>query len=256
MNPDTVHRLVALNRQFYQTLGLSFSSTRQRLQPGVVKVLEKLHSSRRLIDLGCGNGELWRSLARSGFLGRYIGLDFSPQLLQVAIDGPPGIKGTTGIDPQGGPGNEQATFLQVDLSAEDWEKTVPEQPFDMALAFAVLHHLPGDLVRLEVLRKVHQLLVPGGRFFHSEWQFLNASRLRSRIQPWAAAGFSPEEVDPGDYLLDWRHEGYGLRYVHHFDLAELSVLAEASGFHILETFQSDGENGQLGLYQEWLKAEN
>jgi hypothetical protein len=31
----------------------------------------------------------------------------------------------------------------------------------------------------------------------------------------------------------------------------LEQLAAETGFHILETFSSDGENGALGLYQVW-----
>jgi hypothetical protein len=58
-------------------------------------------------------------------------------------------------------------------------------------------------------------------------------------------------VDAGDYLLDWRQGGSGLRYVHHFDEAELSALAATTGFRVLETFYSDGEGGRLGLYQVW-----
>ncbi len=239
VNPDIVHRLLTLNRQFYQTFGQSFSSTRQRLQPGVKRIFSSLLGSTRLLDLGCGNGQLWRALARSGYSGVYVGLDFSPQLLIEAGE-------------QGG-GKGRGVFLQADLSDEAWQAAVPELPFDVAVAFAVLHHLPGQTLRLEVLRKMHRLLAPGGRFFHSEWQFLNSARLRGHIQPWEAAGLSPGQVDPGDYLLDWRHGGYGLRYAHHFDQAELAELAEESGFHVVGTFLLDGENGKSGLYQEWEK---
>ena len=55
----------------------------------------------------------------------------------------------------------------------------------------------------------------------------------------------------GDYLLDWRRDGNGLRYVHHFNEEELAALASDSGFSVLETFNSDGESGNLGLYQVW-----
>jgi len=58
-------------------------------------------------------------------------------------------------------------------------------------------------------------------------------------------------VDFGDYLLDWRSGGRGLRYVHHFDEAELNALAAASRFRVQETFYADGEGGRLGLYQVW-----
>jgi SAM-dependent methyltransferase len=128
------------------------------------------------------------------------------------------------------------------------------QPFDLVTAFASLHHLPGSGRRLGFIKTVHALLRPGGRFFHSEWQFLNSERLSQRVQPWQKAGFSAADVEPGDHLLDWRGGGRGLRYVHHFDQAELEALATASGFRVCETFLSDGANGRLGLYQVWEKS--
>ncbi|MEP6894468.1 MAG: hypothetical protein ABI986_02555, partial [Chloroflexota bacterium] len=59
------------------------------------------------------------------------------------------------------------------------------------------------------------------------------------------------DVDVGDYLLDWRSGGAGLRYVHHFDESELQELAEAASFQIKDMFYSDGETGNLSLYQVW-----
>jgi hypothetical protein len=104
---------------------------------------------------------------------------------------------------------------------------------------------------LSILNTIHQLLKPDGLFIHSNWQFLNSAKLKAKIQPWDVATISESDVDAGDYLLDWRSGGAGLRYVHHFDERELGELAEASGFEITETFHSDGEGGNLGLYQVW-----
>lgn len=238
MNTETFQKLLELNRQFYQTFAEQFSATRQRIQPGVRRVLARLPSDARILDLGCGNGELWRELKQAGFRGLYVGLDFSRELLSEAVerqDGEP----------------PEAVFLQVDLSQPGWRAELPRQTFDYVLAFAVLHHLPGISVRRRVMESVHNLFDEEGRFIHSEWQFLNSRRLRERIQPWEQIGLEAEDVDPGDYLLDWRSGGRGLRYVHHFDLVELGELAEQTGFQVIDSFLSDGEGGQLGLYQEW-----
>ena len=121
-------------------------------------------------------------------------------------------------------------------------------------AFAVLHHLPGTQLRLALLRNVHDLLRENGAFIHSCWQFLSSPRLKRRIQPWESAALTPEELDANDYLLDWRVGRRGLRYVHHFDEEELAELARLSGFDVVETFYSDGENQRSSLYQVWKKA--
>jgi tRNA (uracil-5-)-methyltransferase TRM9 len=239
VNPTTLSRLLELNRQFYLTFALQFSATRQRLQPGVMRILEQIGISANVLDLGCGNGELARQLARRGFSDAYTGLDFSPALLEQASAGQlPNFR-----------------FLQADLSTPDWDAPLSGYQYDYILAFAVLHHLPGVQLRLQILRKVRTLLVPAGHFIHSEWQFLNSLRLKSRIQPWEAIGLSQSDVDPGDYLLDWRQGGQGLRYVHAFSQAELEELAKAAGFEVVGSFLSDGENGRLGLYQVWRAKE-
>jgi hypothetical protein len=123
--------------------------------------------------------------------------------------------------------------------------------WSVIVAFAVLHHIPSREPRLEILRVVNQLLKRDGLFIHSNWQFLNSEKLKARIQPWSAANLPASDVDAGDHLLDWRSGGQGLRYVHHFSERELRDLARASRFEILETFYSDGETGDLGLYQIW-----
>jgi tRNA (uracil-5-)-methyltransferase TRM9 len=235
---DTVDLLLTLNRQFYQTFAGNFSATRQRLQPGVRRIISSLPAEADILDLGCGNGEVWRTLAQRNHLGRYTGLDFSAGLLEIARRS------------QAASANApQACFIQAELSSSDWRLQAPQLPYSVCLAFAFLHHLPGQALRLSVLQQARSLLSPGGRLIHSEWQFLNSERLRQRIQPWTRIGLQAEQVDPGDYLLDWRHGGEGLRYVHHFTPEELAGLAQAAGFRVLETFFSDGEGGRLGLYQ-------
>jgi SAM-dependent methyltransferase len=280
MDSATTARLLKINRDFYDHFGDSFSATRQRIQPGVRRVLAMLNGDEDILDLGCGNGELARVLARRNHRGSYLGLDFSLPLLKNAES-----------QPQAFP----IKFLQADLTS-DWDHVIaipslrahfPEghrddvtkqspthggiassgfdtaeerrllNPpcndsfFDIVFCFAALHHIPSFELRLKILKKVRALLKPEGRFIHSNWQFLNSEKLKARIQPWEAAAILNPEVDAGDYLLDWRSGGTGLRYAHHFTEEELSLLAQASGFRIVESFYSDGGNKKLGLYQIW-----
>ena len=123
--------------------------------------------------------------------------------------------------------------------------------FTIILAFAALHHIPGSAAQMQMLRTIRDLLKPGGSFIHSNWQFLNSERLRKRIHPWHEIGLRDADVDPGDYLLDWRRGGFGLRYVHHFSEEALGAMAGECGFRVVETFYSDGETGDMGLYQVW-----
>jgi len=238
VNSTTAERLIELTRRFYSEHGRDFSDTRARLQPGVTRLLDNFQKDEAILDLGCGNGELARTLSRRDHRGSYLGLDFSLPLLSEA--------------------EREAfafpvKFLKEDLTARDWPSVDGKENFDLIFAFAVLHHIPGSDLRLSILEKVHKLLKQEGRFIHSNWQFLDNPRLKERIQPWELAGLTPQNVDPNDYLLDWKRGSKGLRYVHHFDEGELAELAKAGRFEIVETFYSDGENKRSGLYQIWKK---
>ena len=237
MESEIAQRLITLNHQFYQKFSEEFSDTRMRLQPGVQKILDGLPPNADLLDLGCGNGELARTLARNAHRGLYVGTDFSANLLEAARrDFPAGFP---------------AAFHVLDLTAPDWKDQLPPHQFDFVFAFAALHHIPGRELQESILQKIRLRLKPDGKFIHSNWQFLNSERLKKRIQPWDEIGLTPIDVDEGDYLLDWRRGGYGLRFVHHFSPAELRSLAQKKGFSVEESFYSDGKEGDLGLYQVW-----
>ncbi len=247
VDQKTVQTLLTLNQLFYQTFAENFSATRMRVQPGVRRILSDVSPQSQILDLGCGNGEAAYFLANHGYQGTFLGLDSSTELLRFARD-------KLADHPN-------FSFIQADLGMPGWH-VMPELglrdrsaggKYDLVLAFAVLHHLPGNNLHLQTCRSVNHLLKSGGRFIHSNWQFLNSDRLNKRIQPWESAGLDPADVEPGDYLLDWRLGGRGLRYVHHFDQNELASLAQMTGFELIDCFYSDGESGNLGLYQVWQK---
>ncbi|MEN8242957.1 MAG: class I SAM-dependent methyltransferase [Chloroflexota bacterium] len=235
MRPEISKKLIELNHQFYQTFADDFSATRQRLQPGVVQVLDAVQLNSTILDLGCGNGQLAAYLNERGFVGSYVGIDSAQKLVDIALE----LK------------LPHSKFLQADLSLSDWDTPFAGQRFNYVVCFAVMHHLPSDELRASFLKKVRKLLVPGGRFIHSNWQFLESPKLRSRILNWDTIGLSEADVDQHDYLLDWRRGGAGKRYVHFFTHKELNSLADEAGFKIIGLFSSDGDGKNLGLYQIW-----
>jgi 2-polyprenyl-3-methyl-5-hydroxy-6-metoxy-1,4-benzoquinol methylase len=171
------------------------------------------------------------------FAGTYLGTDFSQALLGEAS--------------RRYQGRFPAQFLALDLIQPDWSGSLPSKTFDLVFCFAVLHHIPGEEQRLAICQNIYNYLPKGGKLFLSNWQFLKSERLKTRILPWETVDLNQDQVDQGDYLLDWRRGGQGIRYVHHFTQEELTNLADESGFRILEFFHSDGKEGNLSLYQVW-----
>jgi SAM-dependent methyltransferase len=244
MDQEVLSKIRAINSEFYQTFAGSFADTRQRLQPGVLRLLPAILRSSRVLELGCGHGAIAGKLLEQGFEGRYLGLDLSPRMLELAQAATQDA------------GNFE--FLQIELgpSALGWhfaKHKSPEfqPPYDHIAIFATLHHIPGNSQRAELAQQLSPLLDEGGAITLSVWNFLDSARLQARLVPWDVVGLNAKVVEPGDYLIDWRRDGRGLRYVHHFSESELSSLARKVGFDVSETFYSDGETGRLGLYQTW-----
>ncbi|MDO8754187.1 MAG: class I SAM-dependent methyltransferase, partial [Anaerolineales bacterium] len=194
-----------------------------------------------VLDLGCGNGYFLREVSRRGHKQTLLGVDFSLPLLRDA-ESAPGVSFRAADLNQLPVISDQLLITDIVRVGDYWS---------LITCFATLHHIPSTEIRLDILRMVKKLLKPNGRFILSNWQFLNSEKLKARIQPWAKVGLSNSDVDEGDYLLDWRSGGEGLRYVHHFSVEELLALAGQAGMRVSDSFLSDGEGGNLSLYQTW-----
>lgn len=251
MRAETAQRLVALNREFYQNGAVSFSATRQRIQPGMRRILSTLPDEGSWLDIGCGNGNFARSWLAIGKRGKFTGIDFSVRLLMDA-------RNTALVaQPQR---QTQVNFFQADISLPGWQQPFENTGWDGAFLFAVLHHLPCEALRVRFLREIFGILKPGGWIFLSVWQPQNSARLWARRQLWEAIGLTPGDVEEGDVLLDWRAEKSSncetaaLRYVHVFQAEELRALADSCGFKVSDEFLSDGNQNNLALYQVWKRS--
>lgn len=235
MREEIARQLADLNRGFYRGFAVPFAATRRRLQPGVKRALDLIPPEARLLDLGCGTGDFASALQRAGHASAYTGIDSSADLLAIARRRHPTLADR---------------FHRDDLIAPGWEARVGG-PFERITAFAVLHHIPSERLRTEVVRGIGKLLAPGGIVILSVWNFTASRRLQARVVPWGHIGLTPSDVDPGDALIDWRQGGFGLRYVHAFEPHELEELASSAGLTVIDRYDSDGEGGRLGRYQVW-----
>lgn len=248
MDERVANLLIQINKEFYQTFSASFAHTRRRVQPGVSQVLDRIPREGNWLDLGCGNGNLAREWMRQGRRGLYHGVDSSPQLLQIAKQNIEDEKSHPGLE---------INFSLLDLTSPQWPRKYKEMIWDGVLAFATLHHIPGQTNRSLLISEVRDLLSVGKPFWISVWQFQHSPRFHSRQVGWEAIHLSEKEVEPGDTLIDWRAEvtgvqnKMGIRYVHFFEHDELISLAGQNGFRVMNEFPSDGKGGNLSLYQLW-----
>ncbi len=107
----------------------------------------------RLLDLGCGDGILGRSVMADHPEATGVFLDFSEPMIEAA-------KKRADAN--------RATFVVRDFGKKDWGQAVRDHvPFDLVLSGLAIHHQPDERKR-EIYREVFDLLAPGGLFLNLE----------------------------------------------------------------------------------------
>ncbi|MCB9452792.1 MAG: class I SAM-dependent methyltransferase [Anaerolineaceae bacterium] len=229
MDEQTIHRLNAINREFYRITAVEFDQTRGQSWPGWDQLLPYLAVPLHVLDVGCGNGRFGVFLAEhlDGEI-TYRGVDNSPALLVAAGE-------SLAAHPR----------LAAQLEIHDILSALPDTTqYDLIVLFGVLHHVPGTARRVALLRDLAGRLKPGGLLAFACWRFYEYSRFKERIQPW------PDDltVEQHDYLLDWRRGAVALRYCHYVDDAEHAALTAATGLTEIVTFRADGFTGDVNRY--------
>lgn len=233
MNPELVKQLVALNQAFYSRFASEFSETRSSAQARLNRIIRYVPDNASVLEIGCGNGRLAERLERDSRPLSYVGVDLAKEMIEIAAARSANLHSIT------------AEFRVADVTAPGWNAALPGAPFDIAIALAVLHHIPSFELRRQVLHDVHAVLKPGGLLVMTNWQFLKNDRMRKRIEDWQVVGVDERQLETGDALLRWKRGGTGYRYCHWLSKTEVEELAKQSGFLVLRQFFADAD---LNLY--------
>ncbi len=94
----------------------------------------------RVLDFGCGSGELARAMAKRGW--RVTGCDISREMLRTA---------------EAVPGGDKVSWRAIEPAAK---LPFADESFDMAVASSVFEYISEPL---SVLSEIHRVLVPEGR---------------------------------------------------------------------------------------------
>jgi SAM-dependent methyltransferase len=254
MDRATRLALNAVNREFYARVAPEWSETRRTPWPGFARVLACLRAQTaagsgaaqssgmplRVLDVGAGDGRFAEYLRGAWSEDvDYCGLDASGDLLAHAQ--------RRNLGPHW-------RFVQSDFVQAPPCAALPPGPFDLIAVLGVLHHVPGQLARCELVRALAARMAPHGLLAVTFWRLTDDPRFASRVIPWAvhnATAHTPipqEQLELGDTLLRWGAGSAPPRYCHFPSGVETEALLAATELRVVERFRADGRGDRLNEY--------
>lgn len=186
----------------------------------------------RILDLGCGTGQLTEKIAQSG--AKVQGIDSSPAMISQAKENYPQLQFTVA----------DARHFQIN------------QPFDAVFSNAVLHWIKQPDAVISCIR---QALKPGGRFVA---EFGGKGNVKAIVQALYIAlkeigCLEPEVLNPwyypsiGDYVMRLEQQGFDVTYAVLFDRPTPLDGGDAGMKNWIEMFG----NGFLGGLSEEMRSQ-
>lgn len=273
MNKEKALQIIAENKKSYNIIAEDFDICRQTAWPEFELLAAYLHKSIKaqkhestdaikILDVGCGNGRLYQYLwaellcAELNSAHRYVGIDQSEELIKIAKVQCAELNSAHKVE-----------FIVADV----FDLSFKNGEFDVAVGIAFLHHIPGEELRLKVLKEIYRVLKPGGILFLTNWnlrQWKLIKKYKLRIRDFF---FSHDDLDAGDFWIPFKYNCHSdpvldtgeesqrsffarsgapqddrvMRYYHHLKKREIIDLCKKAGFMIVE--YKKGKNSILIL---------
>ncbi len=256
MDKQTQKNLLETVKRNYEEIAEDFSETRKKyLWPELIKLAGEVKDGDKILDAGCGNGRLLEVLKNKKI--NYLGIDASEKLIKLAEQkfSDPNYHRFSGIPPTINIIKRRDKFQIRDILELS---KMPEINFDYVFSAAVLHHLPGEDLRLAALKQLKNKIKPEGKIIITVWNLWSQKKFRkiiirtellklfnklklifrrkrsgkSRIAECRALSISG---DFGDIVFDWKNskgEKTSRRYYHAFRKRELKKIIKKAGLRI------------------------
>ena len=250
MDKQMQKNLLELVKKNYEEIAPDFDMTRKKhLWPELLKLASLVKDGDKVLDVGCGNGRLAGAIVDKKIY--YLGVDSSEKLIEAAnkniLDSR--LRGNDKGEVVSRNDNN-SEFIVGDILELD---KLPEKDFNYVFCAAVLHHLPGEDLRVRALEQMKNKLKPGGKIILTVWNLWNQKKFRKLILKYTLLKIvGKAKFDFGDILFDWKNakgEKISRRYYHAFTGHGLEKLAGKTDLKIEKLYQ-DKYNYYLILHRE------
>jgi SAM-dependent methyltransferase len=224
MRKKDEQKLLKLVRDGYEQIADNFATTRDKqLWPEIIRLTEPVKDGDSVFDVGCGNGRLLDAFKDKKI--RYLGIDESAKLIEIAKR------------------NNESRIMNNEFlvgNILDLDDLVKGK-FNYIFSFAVLHHLPGEDLRVEALRQMKNKLYGDRKIIISVWNLWSQKKYLKLILEFAwqkIIGWN--KMDFGDIVFDWKNskgEIMGPRYYHAFTKKELKRIVGKAGLRIEKLYK-------------------
>jgi len=249
MDKQTQQNLLDLVKRNYEEIAVDFNTTRKKyLWPELLKLTEVVKDGDKILDVGCGNGRLLEAFSKKKI--EYLGVDNSEKLIKAATKNFQfsifNFQTNSNFQFSSKLQNTKYKFQTADILELD---KIQEKDFNYIFCIAVLHHLPGEDLRLRALGQMKNKLKPasidsargGGKIILTVWNLWSRPKFRKLIFKFGLLKLiGKNKLDFGDILFDWKNskgEKISQRYYHAFTKNNLKKLTLRAGFKIEKIYK-------------------
>ncbi|PIR75789.1 MAG: hypothetical protein CO030_01240 [Candidatus Magasanikbacteria bacterium CG_4_9_14_0_2_um_filter_42_11] len=204
------------NTSAYDEIAVLFSSTREYIWKDIKPLKRFATKGNRILDIGCGNGRLYQLFEDLSI--EFTGIDISQNLIQIAKEKYP-----------------EARFTVGDMRVLPFD----DASFDIAYSIAAVHHLPPE-GQQEVLNEVACVLVPGGLFVMTNWNFLGRWTKKRIEKGRYLIGDMPDHIIANFISGDKKTDAP--RHYWNITPEQMTTMAGKAGFVVVKQYYS--KNGE------------
>ncbi len=232
MDKQTQKNLLKIVERNYKEIANDFNETRKKyLWPELIKLTKNVKNNEKVLDVGCGNGRLLKAF--EGKEINYLGIDSSEKLISLAkseIRNP-------------APASRAGQGLKFEFRKGDILELskISEINFDYIFCIAVLHHIPGQDLRIQTLKQLKNKVELDGKIIITVWNLWSQKKFRKFIWKFILLKLiGKNKMDYGDILFDWKNskgEKVSRRYYYAFTKRQLKKIARKAGLKIKKIYK-------------------